>query len=231
MSVAGAIATWYFSRSATYQPKHKSPAFTSLARAFTLSFGSVAFGALIYAIVRFISFLLEQAKKSSKQNKIVVYLVCCIQCFLGCIEGIVKFVNRFAFIYIALHGDNFCTAAKGCFELISKNMFTAVIVDLLGQFVLFVGKLMGTAICTLFTVGIVLAFGRPLSFVTVALVVVIAYCVFNLYAHIVGVGVDTIFVCYMEDLQNHKEGSLFMEPKLHEMLQQRAKESTYDDKQ
>lgn len=44
-----------------------------------------------------------------------------------------------------MHGDSFCTSAKNVFNLVSRNMFSAVVVDLLGEFVLFVGKLLGTA--------------------------------------------------------------------------------------
>jgi len=225
MSIAGGIATWYFSRTAHYQPAPISPTITSFGRALSKSFGSLAFGALIMAVVKFINFLLSYSKKTNRTNRLLVCLISCVQCLFSCVERFVKFVNRFAFIYIAMHGDNFCTAAKGCYDVISKNLFTAVVVDLLGDFVLFVGKLLGTAVCTLFTVGALTAMGRPFGAVTIVLVAVVSYLVFNLYAHIVDVGVDTVFVCYMEDLEHNKDGNLFMDPSVHQMLQERAKQA------
>jgi len=108
-------------------------------------------------------------------------------------------------------------------------MFTTVIVDLFGVFVLFVGKILGTALCTLFTVWIIDALKRPLSPLTVVVVAVVSYRVFSLFAQIVQVGIDTIMVCYMEDLERNKDGALYMSPELHRLLQQEkasAKPST-----
>jgi hypothetical protein len=50
-----------------------------------------------------------------------------------------------------MHGDSFCGAARESFNLISRNFFSVAVIDLLGEFVLFVGKLLGTAACVLFT--------------------------------------------------------------------------------
>jgi len=98
----------------------------------------------------------------------------------------------------------------------------AVVVDVLGEFVLFVGKLLGTALCTMFTVATIDYLGRPISAVTVTLAAVISFRVFSLFASIVSVGVDTVFVCYLEDLERNQEGGLYMSPELHQMLQQKA---------
>jgi len=229
MSVAGSVATWYFSRDAHgYSANVKSPAFRSFSRALTFSFGSLAFGSLLLAIVQFLSFVVRQARRinSKTQNKIVGLFLCIIQCFLNCIERIVKFIDRFTYIYIAMHGDSFCTSARNCYDLISRNMFSAVVVDFLGDFVLFVGKLLGTAICTLFTFGLLDQLGRPISPVTMTVTIIASYRIFALFASIVSVGVDTVFVCYLEDLERNKEGGLYMDPDLHRMLQEKAHRST-----
>jgi hypothetical protein len=98
-----------------------------------------------------------------------------------------------------MHGEGFCTSARNCYNLISRNLFSAVVIDFLGDFVLFVGKILGTALCTAFTVGVLDSMHREVSPLTVSVVVVIAYAVFNMFAHIVGVGVDTgnfiIIIC------------------------------------
>jgi len=124
-----------------------------------------------------------------------------------------------------MHGDSYCTSAKNVFDLISRNMFSVVVVDLLGEFVLFVGKLLGTSLCTLFTVGIVDHLGREISPVTVTVIVIASYNVFSLFANIVHVGVDTVMVCYLEDLERNKEGALYMSPELHRMLQNKVTET------
>jgi len=232
VSIAGGMATWYFSRDMNgYKANAGSPAFRSLGRAFTKSLGSLAFGSLLLAIVKFVNFILTMTKKANRANKVVVFIISCIQCLLSCVQSFIKFVDRFAYIYIAMHGDSYCTSAKNCYNLISRNMFSAVVVDLLGGFVLFVGKLLGTACCTMLTVGVVHHLGRPISGVTVAIIAVVAYNVFSLFSNIIHVGVDTIMVCYLEDLERNKDGALYMSPELHQLLQRKVAESNSNTKQ
>jgi len=98
--VAGSVSGWYFSRDVMSAGKPRENAMTSLFHAVTTSFGSLAFGALVLAFVQFLNFLLELSKKSNSTNKFLVCLVSCLQCLLSCIEGIVKYINKFAYIYV-----------------------------------------------------------------------------------------------------------------------------------
>jgi len=223
VSVAGAIATWYFSRDVNgYGANTGSPVLKSLGRALTFHFGSLALGSLLLAIVQFLNFLLKLSKKTNQKNRLAVFIISCFQCCLGCVQRIIQFIDRFAYIYIAMHGDSFCGSAKNVFNLVSRNMFSAVVVDLLGEFVLFVGKLLGTAGSVALTVVTLQLTHRPLSPVTITVVAVGAYHIFSLFSQIVSVGVDTVMVCYLEDLERNKEGALYMDPELHRMLQDKA---------
>ena len=120
-----------------------------------------------------------------------------------------------------MHGESFCGSARNVFNLMSRNYFDAVFTDLMGEFVLFVGRILGTAACTIFTMALVHGLGRHLSGMTVTVVGVIAWVIFTIFAHIVGTGVDTVFVCYLEDSERNKE-NLYVSPDLHKMLKQRA---------
>ena len=230
VSVAGAMASWYFSRDINgWQQNVGSPAIVSFVRAFTLSFGSLAFGSLILAVVQFINFMLKRAKQMNSKNRLAVCVISCVQCIFGCIQRLVQWIDRFAYIYIAMHGDSFCTSAKNVFDLVSRNMFTVVVVDFLGIFVLNVGKILGTAATTIFTLAITEHMHKEVSPLTIALIVIISFLVFHLFSKIISTGVDTIFVCYCEDLERNKEGQLYMTPTLHNMLKDNARKtnSTY----
>jgi hypothetical protein len=74
-------------------------------------------------------------------------------------------------------------------------------------------------------VGVVQAIGRSVSSVTVVMVGVIAYAIFTIFAHVIGVGVDTVMVCYMEDLERNKDGALYISPDLHKMLQEKSEKN------
>jgi len=121
-----------------------------------------------------------------------------------------------------MHGYSFCKAARGCFELISRNAFTAIIMDMIGSFVLFMGKLFFTAVSVAISAGLLQHYGRPLTSVPLVLVAVGSFVILHIIGHIIGVGVDTVFVCYLEDLERNKDGNLYMSPELHSMLQEKA---------
>jgi len=224
VSISGAIASWYFSRND--QEVKGSPTLRSLGYAFTKSFGSLALGSLVVAIVEFLQFLINKVKKTPTSNKVVKYIACLLQCFLSCVQGLVRFINRYAYVCIAMHGEPFCTSSRGTFDLISRNSFSAVIVDTLADFVLFVGKLLGTAATTIFSLFLLHVLHREISLVTILSVVVVSFVVFSLFANIVAVGVDTVLVCYLEDLERNKGSNLLIEPTLHELLQEKQRQAS-----
>eukprot|EP01113_Clastostelium_recurvatum_P050600 TRINITY_DN961_c0_g1_i1.p1 TRINITY_DN961_c0_g1~~TRINITY_DN961_c0_g1_i1.p1 ORF type:complete len:518 (-),score=162.15 TRINITY_DN961_c0_g1_i1:70-1560(-) len=222
-SVAGAISSWYFSRGTAGMGKIGSgigsPALASFARSFTTSLGSLAFGSLLIAIIEFFAFLLRLTKKANYTNRFAVFIINCFQCLLGCIGALVKWVNKFAYIHVAMHGTSFCTSARNCFDLVSRNMFDTVIIDLISGFVLNVGKILFTAVVVMVAIGI----NHAISPVSVSLIAVTSFVILHIISHIIGVGVDTVFICYLEDLEMNKDGNLYMSPEVHAMLQERVK--------
>lgn len=128
------------------------------------------------------------------------------------------------FKLLAMHGDSFCTSARNCFDLVGRNLPTALVIDYLGYFVLFVGKILGTAASITFVMTLLHILGRDLSVFTILFVAFISFLIFHIFAHIVGVGVDTVFVCYLEDMERNKDGNLYMDPEIHRLIQDKARE-------
>ena len=132
---------WYFTSEKGIEAH---PIRTSFKRGIRYHFGSLAFGSLIIAIVRLIMVWLETVKKrveststNKTESKCFKCIISCLQCCMGCIGKIMEFINKHAYIQIALKGDSFCTAAWEGFGLIIRN---------LGRFTVL------TAIGTVFTV-------------------------------------------------------------------------------
>jgi len=221
-TVAGAVSTWYFSRDLLSPRPSRLPAVTSLFRAVTTSLGSLAFGSLLVAIVELMHAMLYWTKKANYQNRLVAFVIKCLQCLLACVECALRFVNKFAIIYVAMHGHSFCRAARESVDLIARNFLATVVTDLIGGFVLFMGKIAFTALSTLVTIVAVDHWARPLSGVTLGVTAAISFVILHIISLIVGAGVDTVFVCYLEDLEENKDGNLYMSPDLHKMLQERS---------
>jgi hypothetical protein len=66
----------------------------------------------------------------------------CTRCCLACLERIVQFINKNAYILIALKGDNFCASAKEGFEIAWSNPLRFAVVNGIGAVIMFIGKLL-----------------------------------------------------------------------------------------
>uniref|UniRef100_A0A8C3XUS6 Choline transporter-like protein n=1 Tax=Chelydra serpentina TaxID=8475 RepID=A0A8C3XUS6_CHESE len=122
-TLAGAFASYYwaFRKPADIPP---CPLFSSFGRAIRYHTGSLAFGSLILAIVQLIRIILEYLdhKLKGTQNSFTRFLLCCLKCCFWCLEKFIKFINRNAYIMIAIYGKNFCTSAKEAFFLLMRNV-------------------------------------------------------------------------------------------------------------
>ena len=146
--IASACSMWYYSHGP--DSELTLPVSRSYKMVFRYHFGSLAFGALLLAIVQFLQLVVEavkrQAESTGQSNKCFEYVIKCIECFLQCVECIVKFINTQAYIQIAIRGKNFCYAAKDGFELAWSNAMRYAIVGGVGSIIMFLGKLMIAAL-------------------------------------------------------------------------------------
>jgi len=205
--IASTTALWYFSQG-TGQNAPKTVR-TSLKRLFRYHFGSIAFGSLILAIIQMIRLILAyfqaQAKKmQGKDSKLIKFVLGCLQCYLTCFEKCIKFLNKNAYIQIALSGKSFCGAAKDAFSLIMRNpLRMGVVTSLGGIFVLF-GKIFIaslTALAGFFTITKWSKFSDELysPFIPTLFMFVFAYVVGACFMTVYGLAADTILACFILD--------------------------------
>uniref|UniRef100_A0A8C3LTX6 Choline transporter-like protein n=1 Tax=Chrysolophus pictus TaxID=9089 RepID=A0A8C3LTX6_CHRPC len=230
-TLAGAFASYYWaSRKPADIPLW--PLFSSFGRAIRYHTGSLAFGALILAIVQLIRVILEYLdhKLKGTQNSFTRFLLCCLKCCFWCLERFLKFINRNAYIMIAIYGKNFCTSAKEAFFLLMRNVVRVAVLDKVTDFLLFLGKILvaggvGVLAFFFFTQRIpVFAQEAPaLNYYWVPLLTVIigSYLVAHGFFSVYAMCVDTLFLCFCEDLERN-DGSTakpyFMSASLHRIL-------------
>ncbi|KAG5459490.1 MAG: plasma-membrane choline transporter-domain-containing protein [Olpidium bornovanus] len=101
-TIAGAIATWYWTRDKKALPR--SPIWRSFCRTTRYHLGSLALGALIIAIVQFVRFILSQiqARLRGSENRAAQYIMSCLQCCFMCLEKFLKFLNKNAYIMLLI---------------------------------------------------------------------------------------------------------------------------------
>ncbi|XP_046368399.2 choline transporter-like protein 4 isoform X3 [Haliotis rufescens] len=213
MTLAGAFASYYWA----WDKSKDIPAFplaSSFWRCFRYHLGTLAFGSLIIAIVQMIRIFLEYLdhKLKGSENAVAKFFLKCLKCCFWCLEKFIKFINKNAYIITAIYGKNFCMAAKDAFFLILRNVVRVVVIDKVTDFLLFIGKLVvvglvGAGSFFFFDgrIPYLAKYTPNLNFYVVPIVVVIigsyiiAACFFSVY----GMAVDTLFLCFLEDLERH----------------------------
>uniref|UniRef100_A0A8C5BUU3 Choline transporter-like protein n=1 Tax=Gadus morhua TaxID=8049 RepID=A0A8C5BUU3_GADMO len=212
-TLAGAFASYYW---ALKKPQDipPFPLFSSFGRAIRYHTGSLAFGALILAVVQFFRIGLEYLdhKLKGSHNAFTRFLLCCLKCCLWCLERFIKFMNRNAYIMIAIYGKNFCTSAKDALFLLMRNVVRVAVLDKVTDFLLFLGKLLisgsvGVLAFFFFTrkIPVIQEEVPSLNYYWVPLLTVIfgSYLVAHGFFNVYAMCVDTLFLCFLEDLETN----------------------------
>uniref|UniRef100_A0A8C3YF87 Choline transporter-like protein n=1 Tax=Catagonus wagneri TaxID=51154 RepID=A0A8C3YF87_9CETA len=224
-ALAGAFASYYW---ALKKPDDipPYPLFTAFGRAIRYHTGSLAFGSLILAGIQMFRLILEYLDKRLKeaQNNISKFLKCCLRCCFWCLEKAVKFLNRNAYIMIAIYGKNFCRSAKDAFNLLSIAIddlvnfehlyFTCCYSESVLAFLLFTERL------PMITEG-----PTSLNYYWVPLLTVIigSYLIAHGFFSIYAMCIETIFICFLEDLERNDgstERPYFMSQSLLKILKE-----------
>ncbi|KAL7579981.1 hypothetical protein ACA910_004974 [Epithemia clementina (nom. ined.)] len=201
VTTAGVIGTWWFAPAEA--DRFWATALTdSLIRATTYSFGSICFGSFLVAFVQ----ALRALEHYARGNDDMSFLVCIIQCLLACIQGMMEFLNRWAYIYVGLYGFNYIEAGRNVMTLFQNKGFTVIISDDLASNVLFmmaVGIGLATGI-----IGLLLGYSDPNLFVGMGfdnggmpgflVGFLIGYLFAAIFLGVVDSAIGTVVVCYAE---------------------------------
>ncbi|XP_028309686.1 choline transporter-like protein 2 isoform X1 [Gouania willdenowi] len=242
VTLSGAFASYYWA----YKKPDDIPAypiFSSLGRALRYHTGSLAFGSLILSLVQVIRVLLEYLdhKLKGANNKCAKFMLSCMKCCFWCLEKCIKFLNRNAYIMIAIYGKNFCTSAREAFFLLMRNIIRVAVLDKVTDFLLFLGKLLIVGIVGIFSFFFFSGRIRAVEdaapslnyyWVPILTVVVGSYLIAHGFFSVYAMCVDTLFLCFCEDLERNDgstERPYFMSPELHEILSKVKKQEDEHD--
>uniref|UniRef100_A0A8C6L650 Choline transporter-like protein n=1 Tax=Nothobranchius furzeri TaxID=105023 RepID=A0A8C6L650_NOTFU len=236
VTLSGAFASYYWAfKKPDDIPAY--PIFSSLGRALRYHTGSLAFGSLILSLVQVIRVILEYLdhKLKGAQNRFAKFLLSCLKCCFWCLEKCIKFLNRNAYIMIAIYGKSFCTSARDAFFLLMRNIVRVAVLDKVTDFLLFLGKLLIVGIVGIFSffffsgrIRAVEDAAPALNYYWVPILTVVfgAYLIAHGFFSVYAMCVDTLFLCFCEDLERNdgsSERPYFMSLELHEILSKTKK--------
>jgi solute carrier family 44 (choline transporter-like protein), member 2/4/5 len=223
--LASSVCIWYFSVNSDSGPQR--PISRSVWRAFRYHLGSLAFGSLILAIVWTIKYILMyiqgkiKAANQTQNSRVVEWLLKIVTCYVLCLERFIKFLNKNAYIQIALNATSFCTACRDAFFLILRNASRFLAVGSIGSVFMFLGKWvvsLGAAYVgyMLITKNKHWAYEIHSPILPTVVFILIAYAISALFMSIYGMACDTILQCFLadEELSSQNRGGPSHSPEL-----------------
>ncbi|KAK4473814.1 hypothetical protein MN116_003148 [Schistosoma mekongi] len=217
MTLAGAFAEHYFTR-LDQKLQSRCPLIRSFFRSAYYHIGSLAFGSFLIALLQWLRAMLEyiHTKLKKANNPIASFFLKFLSCCFWLLEKCLRFINRNAFIMIAIYGQSFCSAAGSALSLLVRNVIRLVVVDKVTDFILFIGKLVIVGVTggiaysclggILFEDNDIFNEIRPnlhYTLVPLCIVILSSYFVASLFSSVFEMGVDTIFLCFLEDLERN----------------------------
>ena len=210
---------WYFLHEKGLE---ESPIQKSFYRGFRYHFGSIAFGAIIVPIIKFIMFFFDYFKKKveniplkENQGSCFYYIICCLQCCFGCLGRFTEYVNEQVYTQIAIKGDGFCTSAWEGFALIVRNLGRFSILSFIGNLITFIGSIFIGVISSIigyFIITEIKEFSESLNSCILPVVVffVIGFFMGNISMSIFGISGDALIMCFLlEEELNYGQAKSF----------------------
>jgi len=195
------------------------PVFTALKMVGRKHLGSIAAGSFIIAVIKMIRFLVDQAEKQFKaylgNSSAAKWVFNIVKYCLWIIEKLVRFLNKNAYIVVAITGKGYCWSAVHAVSLILKNILRFAAVNAVGGAIIWVGKL-----CVMGVAGLLAFLATDLDYYKdadahpdtalsspvfpVLFACLASYFIAEIFFMVYDMGVDTILLCFCEDLESSK---------------------------
>lgn len=196
--------------------------------------GSVAFGAFIIALVRFVKlifyYLAKKAEKASGDNPAIKVAVACAGCILNCIERICDYLNEAAFCYMAVTGNSFLSSAWNGFLLNLKHGLKFVFANMIAKVFIFIGKI-GIVVGNCFTMYFLMKFRGDLEEVSsiwgpIILVGFVTYVCAGLFLSLFEEAVMALCTCVCFDMDMNGGEATFGPATFHDDYLKAAEKGT-----
>ncbi|KAG1106790.1 hypothetical protein G6F42_016611 [Rhizopus arrhizus] len=135
-ALSAITAQWYFHRNDLSTSNSNPPWKSALIKASTTSFGTLAFGSLVLAIIQFLQFIARSIRKYSKTAKPFAAVLSFILRF---IDALVSTFSNYTISLAGITGESFCSAATSATKIFRRNLLTGIFGDLLTQLILYIG--------------------------------------------------------------------------------------------
>ncbi|MBA0823850.1 hypothetical protein Goarm_020550 [Gossypium armourianum] len=191
---SGTIAQWYFSKDDT---KPHRGIRRSLRNAFGPSSGTICLSGLLVFVVRVVRAAVDSAREEDVPGIVNLVLRCCVNALMSAID----FLNKFTINFAAITGEAYCTSARMTYELLRRNLLSAVFVEtvstrLLAGVIFVFSSVYAIAVCAILKGVSDLGVNM---YTVAALAWVLLILVLGFFVHVLDNVIDTVYICYAID--------------------------------
>ncbi|CAK9139605.1 unnamed protein product [Ilex paraguariensis] len=192
--ISGTIAQWYFSKDDS-RPKRSIR--SSLRHVFGPSSGTICLSGLLVFVVRVVRAAVDNARQEDAAGIVNLILRCCVNALLTAVD----FLNKFTINFAAITGEAYCTSARMTYELLKRNLLSAVFVEtvstrILAGIIFVLSALYAIVVCAILK-G-VSHLGMDSYFVAI-IAWVLLIVILSFFVHVLDNVIDTVYVCYAID--------------------------------
>jgi hypothetical protein len=211
---AAAVAEVFWTKGAIGR---KSPTIDAFCHVLRYHSGSVAFGALVIAIVKafrlVMTYVQARLAEAAKDNALVKALNCMLSCCLYCLEKCVKYLTHNAFVMVGIDGTSFCASAKSSFLFLLGNPVRVSFVQAMARLLGYLAMAFVSVLCTLLAY---MHFDRlddgedalvSSTALPSALVLLCALLVAFAFADVWNIAVDATLFSFLLDEQREEDGA------------------------
>ncbi|XP_061685784.1 choline transporter-like protein 1 isoform X1 [Syngnathoides biaculeatus] len=231
MTIAGAVVTYYFTRNKSNMPS--TPILSATVRTLRYHLGTLAKGSFIITLVKIPRLILTyiHSQLKGKENACARCMLKSCVCCLWCLEKCLAYLNQNAYTATAINSTSFCTSARDAFVILVENAVRVATINTVGDFVLFLGKVLIVA-CTAFAGVLALNYQREYTVWVLPLLIVcifaymVAHCFLSVFENVV----DVLFLCFAVDSKFNDGSSgreYFMDKTLMEYVENSKKSGRY----
>lgn len=172
--------------------------------------GSVALGSLIIAIIQAIRLVVEyidhKFRPQIEKSAVARFVMCACKCCLWCLEKVMKYINKNAYIITNIHGHNFCRAAYISFMDLLHNAGLVFVINSVGFLIIFLCKVLISLGTALFCYMLLETGNEGQSssdnygsWLIILFAAFIGWLVATAFLELYSTIVDTVALCFMED--------------------------------
>jgi hypothetical protein len=159
------------------------------------------FSEFLVSLVSYLGLVLKcfQAQSIANQQRGHEFLFSCVTCFLGILDNLIRYFNKWAFVQVAVHGKNFTRSARDTWNMFQAEGVDVLINDDLTGAVLFTGCIVGGGVTALVAGIWTFATHRNLTVGIAIVSFFIGYFLMYLTMVVAESGVAAYYVCFAED--------------------------------